>query len=86
MIFLEVIVILVIVALQARVFWQNKQRAAVLAALFPEKEQLYMQSAHKAAAAASADPLQAVLQGQTYTIADDPDKTFRVNGRDGSYL
>lgn len=86
MIFLEVIVILVVVALQARVFWQNKQGAAVLAALFPEKGQLYMQPTHKVAASASADPLQAVLQGQTYTTADDPDKTFKVNGRDGEYF
>ncbi len=87
MIILEIIVILVVVALQSRVYLQNKQQAAVLEHFFPEKEQLYMQPATQTAPSpqANADPLKLLVQGQPYTLADEPDKTFRVKGRDGEF-
>lgn len=87
MIVLEIVVILVVVALQARVYWQNRQKATALAHFFPQKEQLYMQPANKAAASSGLtnDPLQTLVQGRPYTLAEEPGKIFRVKGRDGEF-
>lgn len=87
MIILEIVVILAVVGLQTRVYWQNRQKAATLAYFFPQKEQLYMQAAASAArkAGVSEDPLTRLVQGQPYTLADEPGKIFRVKGRDGEF-
>ncbi|AHM63102.1 hypothetical protein D770_24285 [Flammeovirgaceae bacterium 311] len=85
MIILEIIVIIVVVALQLRVFLQNRQQAAALRNFFPEKSQLYMQAAEQAGATPTGKPLTAILEGTPYVLAAEPNHTFRVKGRDGEF-
>lgn len=85
MIVLEILVILVVVVLQARVFQQNRQRAFAIAELFPEKSQLYMQPVAEAAVRSSAKPQSLLLQGRFYQLGEEPGKQFKVEGRDGDF-
>jgi hypothetical protein len=85
MIVLELVVILAIIALQAWLFWQNRQKAAALAQAFPEKQALRLQPPQQAKAAISRSPLQALQEGQPFQLADAPEQRQRVKGKDGDF-
>jgi hypothetical protein len=85
MIVLEILVIVVVVALQLRVFLQNRQEAAALRNFFPEQRQLFMQPAEKALATSTTNPLQAIKAGTPYTLAAEPNHVYRIKGRDGEF-
>ncbi|EMR04109.1 hypothetical protein [Cesiribacter andamanensis] len=85
MIVLEILVILLIIGLQLRVYWQNRQQAAALALLFPQKDQLRLEPEQQARASLARSPQELLLGGAPFVLAQEPDKQQQLRGRDGEF-